>query len=321
MTAYVCSQGPCLLGIFLNTLLYGAVIVQAQMYYVRFRRDRVGYKAFVGVLLVADTLNTSFNIAWIYKVLVDNFGNKDSLMVSDWLNASEHAMAGLVAMMCQMFYARRIYILTRKKSITALITVTSCLTGICATGTAIAVGMRPEFSRLQSLKAVVLPWLISNTICDVTIAVTLSAFLSKRKTGFERTDALIKKIIFTTISNGLLTASFTTSHMISYLASESGIHMIFNYGVVKLYTNSVISSLNARQEEGDAFRQPTHTLCDIPESQSNSSGGKRSGARPQVNITVETHEMVDIGSLAYESRKHVDEKGGIGAVSVNDSAV
>ncbi|GJE92039.1 hypothetical protein PsYK624_081920 [Phanerochaete sordida] len=81
-------QGPCLLGIFLNTLLYGAVIVQAQMYYVNFRKDCIGIKAYVAILLLADTLNTSFNIAWIYKVLVNNFGNMDALMTADWLNAS-----------------------------------------------------------------------------------------------------------------------------------------------------------------------------------------------------------------------------------------
>ncbi|EKM60593.1 uncharacterized protein PHACADRAFT_246619 [Phanerochaete carnosa HHB-10118-sp] len=191
------------------------------MYYANFRKDPWQIKIYVAVLLLADTLNTSFNITWIYKVLVNNFGNMEALTRADWLNASEHAMAGLVAMMCQMFYARRIFILTKNRWVTALIATTSCLTGICATGTAIAVGMRPEFTSLQSLKVIALPWLISGTICDVTIATTLSVSLSKRRTGFERTDALIKRVILATISNGLLTASFTTSHMISYLASVS----------------------------------------------------------------------------------------------------
>lgn len=77
---------------------------------------------------------------------------------------------GLVAMMVQIFFARRILILTRKKSITALVFTTSCITGrmflaphflvthttdapVCAVGTAIGVGMRPAFTSLQSLKA------------------------------------------------------------------------------------------------------------------------------------------------------------------------
>ncbi|GJE92035.1 hypothetical protein PsYK624_081880 [Phanerochaete sordida] len=170
-----------------------------------------------------------------------------------------------------------------------------------------------------NVQVIALPWLISGTICDVTIATTLSVYLSSRRTGFERTDALIKKIIFATISNGLLTASFTTSHMISYLASESGIHMIFNYGVVKLYTNSVISSLNSRQVDSDAIPQFGPNYGDDKESNSTSSKGS---IRPQVNITVETHEMVDIGPLPQsDSMDHVDEKGVVGLSSMGDSAV
>ncbi|EKM49662.1 uncharacterized protein PHACADRAFT_154161 [Phanerochaete carnosa HHB-10118-sp] len=153
-------------------------------------------------------------------------------------------------MMAQLFYARRIWILVRKRWLVGLIVLTSCISGFAAIGSAIAVDVHPLFSDLQTkpIPEIGLTWLISCTICDISIATILSVYLSKQKTGFRRTDNALRLIIRSTVSNGLLTASFTIGHIVSWLSTPLGIHYIFNYGVVKLYTNSVISSLNSRSD-------------------------------------------------------------------------
>lgn len=38
----------------------------------------------VACLLIADTCNTAFNMAWIYNVLVNQFGNMEALAEADW---------------------------------------------------------------------------------------------------------------------------------------------------------------------------------------------------------------------------------------------
>lgn len=47
-------------------------------YYVRYRRVNLLAALYlrtqVGVLFLADTLNSAFNMAWIYDVLINNFG-------------------------------------------------------------------------------------------------------------------------------------------------------------------------------------------------------------------------------------------------------
>lgn len=241
-------QGPCLLGIFLNILLYGVVLVQAQVYYSRYPEDRLWIKIYVCVLILANTLNSAFNITWIYKVLVNDFGNFQALTRADWLQASQHAFCGIVSMMAQLFYARRIWILIRNPWLVSMIVATSCVSGLAAIGSAIAVGMRPSFSDLPSFKSIGLIWLISCTICDISIATILSVYLSRQKTGIKRTDNVLKTVIRSTVSNGLLTASFTIGHIVSWLSTPLGIHYIFNYGVVKLYANSVMASLNSRKD-------------------------------------------------------------------------
>ncbi|EKM49663.1 uncharacterized protein PHACADRAFT_214192 [Phanerochaete carnosa HHB-10118-sp] len=166
-------QGPCLLGIFLNILLYGVVLVQAQIYYTRYPKDPLWLKIYVGLLISADTLNTAFNIAWIYITLINNFGA--------FLHNAYHLSS---------------------------------------------------LERGSQATSKLLRELIGN----------------RQKTGFKRTDNALRGIIRSTVSNGLLTASFTIGHMVSWLSTPSGIHYIFNYGAVKLYTNSIISSLNSRDE-------------------------------------------------------------------------
>ncbi|EKM49132.1 uncharacterized protein PHACADRAFT_167306 [Phanerochaete carnosa HHB-10118-sp] len=302
-------HGPSLVGIFLNILLYGVVIAQAHTYYASFRSDPLWIKAYVAVLLLADTLNSAFNIAWIYTVLVNNFGNLAALTQADWRKQKPRPLLhGLIAMMVQLFYAWRILALTKNRWIVALVVVSSTVSGLSAIGTAIGIGIRPEFSGFKSLDVIGLPWLISCTVCDVTIAVALSVYLNSRKTGFEITDNIINKIIRSTVQSGLLTASFTIAHIVAYLTSSTGIHMIFNYGVVKLYTNSVMSSLNSRQANSHLPSGDT-SFIDAKEVQKEFSSlyaynlkghaflqsnfvSSRS-VRPQVSITVEMHEMAD----------------------------
>jgi len=56
-------------------------------------------KLYVGVLFFVDTLNSVFNMWWIYNVLVNNFGNAAALASADWLFESEEALAGIIGMM------------------------------------------------------------------------------------------------------------------------------------------------------------------------------------------------------------------------------
>ncbi|EKM56729.1 uncharacterized protein PHACADRAFT_254021 [Phanerochaete carnosa HHB-10118-sp] len=289
--------GPSLIGIFLNVGLLGVMITQVNTYYNTFPRDPLWMKLFVAILLVSDVVNSAFNIAWIYNTLVNQFGNVDALASADWLFASEESMAGLTAVMVQCFYAWRILVLTKKWWVVVIVGLSSLVSGTCAIGTAIGVTIVKDFSKFQSLDVIALPWLISCTLCDVLIALSLSMYLRKHKTGFAHTDTVVNKIIRTTVQNGMLTASFTIAHIVAYLASPTGIHMIFNYGVVKLYTNSVMSSLNSRREWVNSLSQQGSSRKDDGAGMSNFVQTNRS-LRPQVTINVETHEMVDVGTLS-----------------------
>lgn len=41
-------------------------------------------KIYVFAILLVDSLNTAFNIGWIYMVLINQFGNLEALAEADW---------------------------------------------------------------------------------------------------------------------------------------------------------------------------------------------------------------------------------------------
>lgn len=129
----------------------------------------------------------------------------------------EEALAGIIAMMVQGFYAWRILRLTQNYWLVAAVLVPSIAGGLGGIGTAIGVAIRPEFAGLQSLEPIVLTWLAGAAISDTIIAVTLVWHLYRSRTGYSRTDTMVSRIIQLTLSNGLLTASFALADIISYL--------------------------------------------------------------------------------------------------------
>ncbi|KIP05456.1 hypothetical protein PHLGIDRAFT_151161 [Phlebiopsis gigantea 11061_1 CR5-6] len=308
-------HGPSLIGIFLNVGLYGVLVTQVNQYYNCFPKDPTWIKYYVAILLIANTCNSAFNMAWIYDSLVNQFGNLEALSKSNWMFASEEAMAGIISMMAQLFYAWRIYVLTKNYWVVAVVVLASTTSGLCAIGSAIAVSIKPSFADILQLDVIVIPWLVACTVCDVIIAIALSLFLSKHKTGFSQTDTVLNKIIRSTVQSGMLTASFTIAHLVSFLASSTGIHMIFNYGVVKLYTTSVMSSLNSRREWVNSLSNQCSTHGECGANMSDFLATNRS-IRPQVTINVETHEMVDVATISKRDPEWPDMDSSDSAKSI-----
>ncbi|KAJ3479104.1 hypothetical protein NLI96_g9294 [Meripilus lineatus] len=290
------AHGPSLIGIFMNMLLFGIMIMQTSVYFSTYKKDPTWLKIYVAVLFVADLLNSVFNMVWIYDALINNFGNLEALATANWWFQTEEAMAGIIAMLVQFFYAWRILVLTRNYWWVSAILVTSVVSGLSAIGTAIGVGIVKKFIEFQKLEIVAILWLVGTAVCDVLITSALSLHLRKHRTGFSSTDSVLNKIIRITVSNGLLTSALAIADVTAFLASPTGIHIAFNYALVKMYTNSVMSSLNSRQtmvanevSMGSTINKDGTRVHEI----SNFVTTNRS-LRPQVVVNVETHEMIDV---------------------------
>ncbi|KAI0357470.1 hypothetical protein OH77DRAFT_1519383 [Trametes cingulata] len=318
------TYGPIFIGVVFNILLYGIMITQTYMYFQAFKRDRTWMRLFVFFLFICDTVNCAFDIAFLYIPLVNNFGNVEALNVATWVFATDPAMTAIIAILVQMFFAWRVKVLTSNWFAVCLIAFSSFAQFCGGLGTAIAVGMIPEFVQFQRFQVIVIIWLAFSAVSDTLITASLVWHLRTHKTGMPATDDIINRIIRLTVQTGLITALCAIIDLVLFLVTPTGLHLIFNLPLSKLYTNSLMSSLNSRQgwqydtSHGvSQNKEPTVRGGHGPRNVSVNvlrSDNARRGAPQQIYIDVESHEMVDVmdvkgaGYSAGERSYRVEEK-------------
>ncbi|KAI0690452.1 hypothetical protein C8T65DRAFT_97724 [Cerioporus squamosus] len=308
-TPAVDIYGPIFIGVVFNIALYGIMVTQTYMYFQGYKRDRTWMKLLVFLLFICDTVNCCFDIAFVYIPLVNNFGNNDAISRASWVFATDPFMTAFIAALVQFFFAWRVKVLT--SNIFAVCVICFCsFAQLCGgLGTSIAVGKIPEFVQFQKFQVIVIIWLAFSAVADTLITAALVWHLRRNKTGMALTDSIINKIIRMTVQTGLITALCAIIDLVLFLVFPTGLHLIFNLPLSKLYTNSLMSSLNARtgwqySESSQAMSQNverSEPQRGVPRVRNvnmlKSDHGRRVSLRqgPQeIYIDVESHEMVDV---------------------------
>ncbi|PCH41728.1 hypothetical protein WOLCODRAFT_101123, partial [Wolfiporia cocos MD-104 SS10] len=101
---------------------------------------------------------------------------------------------------------------------------------------------QPDFSRILYIG------LASAAAGDVLIAISLTFLLGRRRTGFSRTDSMIKMLMFYSVETGTLTSLCAISCLITFtMMRENFIYMSLYFILSELFLNSLLASLNARR--------------------------------------------------------------------------
>ncbi|KAJ7574149.1 hypothetical protein C8J56DRAFT_474746 [Mycena floridula] len=241
------TYGPMLIGAFLSTMLYGVSLVQIFIYYRTGKRDRLWMRFLVLYLLVAETANTCFNIALVYEPLIIKFGEEVALATSPVFLRADAAVTVAISTPVQLFMAWRIKVLTGSNLAATGISVLSVVACGGGLATSVSVTLKPDFRQFNEFAAAPSTWLIASAVCDVAIAVLLFYALSKKKSGFADMDDYITRIMLITVQTGTLTAVAALADAIVFISvKDSTIFFSWDLSLSKLYTNTLLSSLNAR---------------------------------------------------------------------------
>ncbi|EGN98316.1 hypothetical protein SERLA73DRAFT_183263 [Serpula lacrymans var. lacrymans S7.3] len=318
------AHGPFLIGVILNVALYGIMITQTFLYFTTYKKDRLWMKFFVSFLFIADTVNAVFDIVYIYDSLVVHFGDDTYLATANWVFGTDPAMTGIIGSMVQAFFAWRVYIISRNLWTTCAILGCAAAGCLCSIGTSIGIGIVPQFIEFQKFQVVVIIWLVCAALGDVLITISLVWHLNTHKTGFSSTDDVINRIVKLTVQTGFITAVWAVVDLVIYLTFSTGLHLIFNVTLSKLYTNSLMSSLNSRG--GWKFTQSSENSTTHKSAHRGVSADVvqlASTARPEVFVHVESHQMVDLEDLEDSKspndifretgHSHWDSKGTVGS--------
>ncbi|THU76490.1 hypothetical protein K435DRAFT_704764, partial [Dendrothele bispora CBS 962.96] len=284
------SVGPIFIGWMFNLFSLGILTVQGYMYMKTYQKDRLWIKIFVAVLMLINYLNTIFMSMYLYDTLVVHFGNTDNVLHVHWRKSS--IKVGIAAVYVQLFFVWRIKVLTGSflTSGAILIPTIAGFVGAMASAATLRPGAR------------VIVWLIGATVSDLMITFILVTYLyRKHKRGFKASNELIDRIIRSTIQTGVLTSVIAGTDLVIYLIFPAQAwHFIFNVPLCKLYSVTLMSSLNSRQ--GWAFGS-TESEGQTWSTSNNANGFNLKSVRSTTQVVVRVEHEMD------KSEGQVTERG------------
>ncbi|KAH9914831.1 uncharacterized protein B0H18DRAFT_1125267 [Fomitopsis serialis] len=271
---------------FIGQILFGIVIAQVYIYFTRYQRDALWVKIFVLFLFICDVCSAIFTICWMFYLFISNWGDITVFSQPTWMLATDPLVLGLMTCATHFFFARRIKIITGSSWLAGLI----CFFGVGTLGGTIEFLRVKSLTDLTSLKPIAIVWLLSAAVGDVMITVILSWSLKRKKSGFRRTDQIVDRVIRVTIQNGFLTAAVATAALTLYLASSIPYHLALSLVLPRMYSNTILSSLNHRDVQ--------HPDSSTDRSASGIGGfatgsTSRRGQQTEVVVHVEAHELSD----------------------------
>ncbi|KDQ62583.1 hypothetical protein JAAARDRAFT_203682 [Jaapia argillacea MUCL 33604] len=289
------THGAIFIALVVGSIFYGITLLQIFIYYRSYPKDPLLTKLLVAVVLCLDTLHIVFCTMTMYWYLVKMYGNYPTLDDAHWTMNVQTDFAGLLALITQLFFARRVFLLSKNYLLTLLIATLSCLhftLGVVFTVEAFSLG---HFSRYGKLTWITCLGFASAAIADILIASSMCFYLAKRRTEFSRTNSIITTLMIYSINTGLLTSVLATSCVIAFAISPTSfIWLSFFWVLSKCYVNSLMGMLNSRESVREMGRsEPTFVeLSHMPQSPTDStqSAMRKAGFNmpPAVAVAVET---------------------------------
>ncbi|KAI5116523.1 hypothetical protein M0805_000589 [Coniferiporia weirii] len=263
---YTLIVGPLLIGVVVNAFVFGVCLMQLVSYVSAGYKDGWKIVTLLAWVYVIDTFQVGSSVSMLWHYVVTNFASPDALASGPWEYATLPIFSALASVPIQHFMAWRIMRFSRKIWLFVYISVLSWAQAGLACASA-AQGL--QLTSIQSHVSIIPTadaWLAASVACDTSITVLLLYYLSKSRTGFERTDSIIGKICRTTVEAAvpvtilcILDLAFLTS------TPDNNLHYMFALPVGRLYTNTLLSnhlqtlnerkSLRTTAESSSANRQ------------------------------------------------------------------
>ncbi|KAF7343678.1 hypothetical protein MSAN_01947700 [Mycena sanguinolenta] len=300
--------GPTFLGILFNWGLMGVLAAQFYYYHVTFKDDRPAIKILVYGLFLIDAVQTAMITADGFHWFVYGFGNAlvDDAFLNPW---DVPFLDSIIALVVQVFYCWRIYVLRGGIVIPVLILLISATQ--FAAGIIIAVRHQEDVLVLLSLvnqeRTVETVWLIGGAVADVAIAGVLSwTLLHKQSRPLHPNNSIISRIV----RNIVETNTVTGAHNLSLVCMARSVLTKFDFlpaGVAvttvilfwaapetacvatglailgKLYTNCFLALLNSRRR--DSVSSTSHSTASAPAPHNNNLNNSRLGTRQNNSVS------------------------------------
>ncbi|KAJ7742868.1 hypothetical protein B0H16DRAFT_1019145 [Mycena metata] len=263
--------GPLLIGVFFNMILFGLLIAQMMTYFQSPKRDALWIRILVYYVLFVECANSAFDIAYMYQPLVLEYGSIPANLPTVFI--TQPLCVILVSFPVQLFFIFRIRALTDLTIIPIIFTLFAALSFGGGIWTIVRVSGAHRWDHVPRAYTAATVWLASSMGTDVCVAACLAWALRRKKTGFATTDSVVDRIVRMTVQTGVITAIVNILDILSFIFLKGKtVNFMWNIPVSKLYSNCMMSTLNARAGFMDTLAAPV-------------SGGFSAPTYPSTNLS------------------------------------
>ncbi|KAJ7181003.1 hypothetical protein C8R46DRAFT_1071156 [Mycena filopes] len=247
--------GPLLIGVFFNMILFGLLVAQMMTYFQTQRRDALWIRILVFYVLFVECSNTALDIAYMYQPLVLEYGSIPGKLPTVFI--TQPLCVILVAFPIQLFFIWRIRALTGNQILPVIFALFAALSFGGGIWTMVRVGGAHRWDNVPRAYNAATVWLASSMGTDICIAVCLAWALRTKKTGFASTDTVVDRIVRMTVQTGVITAVVNILDILSFIFLKGKtVNFMWNIPLSKLYSNCMMSTLNARAGFKDTLAGP-----------------------------------------------------------------
>ncbi|KAI0723430.1 hypothetical protein C8Q76DRAFT_395199 [Earliella scabrosa] len=248
------TMGVLLIGVIISGVLYGVSCSQVYYYYTRYNRDKWIIKLLVTVVWTSDSVHQALISHSIYWYLVKEYGNPNAMTMLNKTIVVEVLFNGFTGLFVQSFFALRVYRLSEKR---LYLFIPVALLVAAEFGVSVAYTIRAfslnTFMDLTALRALSICMNVFAAAADVLIAAILCTLLHTSRTNFARSNTLINKLIIFAVNTGLLTSVCACISLITFFTlPNSFVYICFYFLIGRLYSNSLMATLNARKSLREA---------------------------------------------------------------------
>ncbi|ESK90569.1 hypothetical protein Moror_4274 [Moniliophthora roreri MCA 2997] len=241
--------GPMLIGLLLDAILLGALAVQVIQYFYRYRRDRWWFKLLVAYLFLVDIVNTACDFGTVWEPLILKFGSRQAVGQAPHLLPADPVTTTLISTPVQLFMAWRLRIITKSKIIPVVIVLFS----FCSLGGGAWLSYNIFHDTIDEIRSSMTQkasstWLISSAVTDVLITIAIVYIMVTRRKGTNADlNNHLGRVMRLTVEAGAVTTFAVISALIVFMTVHQGPYfLIWDLSISKLYSLSLITSLNAR---------------------------------------------------------------------------
>ncbi|KAJ6596145.1 hypothetical protein DFH09DRAFT_1305052 [Mycena vulgaris] len=265
------------IGVFFSLVMFGVVALQGYVYFRNCHSDKACLKILVGSVLFFELCHSvaACHVIYYFTVVLAGIPELDK-PASSYSLALTPVFETLITALVQGFFIYRIRLLSGRLCL-SLVCWGLCLLRFIG-GMAVAVEgflnipREPDYFQLQDTYG----WLITSSlnvgvVLDLLITASLCYYIRQLYTPYNlpRSEELIHRLIAWTIQTGLITSMTSVAVVISFQAMKHTFIWLALYTfLAKLYSNSLLVSLNARPQRRENVRAPSPKSWDTSRPQS-----------------------------------------------------